>query len=267
MDPTERFVYHGNATILTGHVHRPQDVWLDVGGVSALPVNGGVSTATLGRQVFPGVLAFDRASTHAQGDDHQPARKRRGAAPDPTSKAHTGAEVHGLRIGAGRLSLTATLVRAELTAHCPCHATPSIGAMDGALIKGLAIGPHQLTVALDRAFFKSYDTHEKLCAACSHDLRSARRAIGFTPVAEGEANPDMVQATIVKSIRWNGRPMPKATIDRHVLTIPKFGQIFFGELTVTGTTRRLTMLRFALDGDVVVEGACCEVEAGGTWTR
>jgi hypothetical protein len=264
----ERFVYHGNATILTGHVHRPSDVWLDVGGVSSLPVSGGVSSAALAGKDFAGVVAFDSATTHAQGVPHEPTSRRRGASAEPTSQAHTGAEVRGLRIGSGRLRLTAARLRAELTALCPCHAPqPSIGALDGASIEGVAFGPHRLTVAIDRAFFKANDTHDKLCAACLHEGAKSRRAVGFTPIGEGETTPAAVHTTIVKSLRWSGRPFPKASIDRHVVTIPKFGRIFFGELTVTGPTRRLTMLRFALDGEVVVDGACCEVEAGGTWWR
>jgi hypothetical protein len=264
----ERFVYHGNATILTGHVHRPSDVWLDVGGVSSLPVNGGASSATLARQDFGGVVAFEAATTHAQGVPHEAKSRRRGAYDEPVSQAHTGAEVRGLQIGTGRLRMTATRLRAELTALCPCHETqPSIGAMDGASIEGVAFGGHRLTVAIDRRFFKDHDTHDKLCEACLRQGRKTRRAVGFTPIAEGETNPAALHTTIVKNLRWNGRPFPKATIDGHVVTIPKFGRVFFGELTVTGPTRRLTMVRFALDGDVVVEGACCEVEAGGTWCR
>src|SRR5262245_19255559 len=175
---SERFVYHGNATILTGHVHRPSDVWLDVGGVSSLPVSGGASSATLARQDFGGVVAFESAATHAQGVPHEaPSRRRRGAYDEPVSQAHTGAEVRGLQIGAGRLRMTATRLRAELMALCPCHATqPSIGAMDNASIEGVAFGGHRLTVSIDRSFFRDHDTHDKLCAACLGEGRKSRRA-------------------------------------------------------------------------------------------
>ncbi len=268
MSEPERFIYHGNATVLTGHVHRPADVWIDVGGASALPANGGVSRNTTGKSDFGGVIGFDSADTHAQGAIHEPKAARRAKAPpDPASEAHTGAEVRGLRVG-GRVRLTAKRVRAELTALCACHdAQPSIGAMDDALFEGVAFGRYQLTVAINRAFFREHDTHAKLCAACADPARAAGPRAVLAPGVDAAQPPSSLLTTIVKSIRWKDKPYPRATIDRHVVTVPGFGRVFFGEMLVTGPTRRLTMLRFALDAEVVLDGACCEVEAGGIWYR
>lgn len=270
MPHVERFVFHGTAAALSGRVHRPQPGWIETAGASALPVEGGISRALLPATDLAGVIRFASASTHAQGEaDEEPVlRGPRRKAPSCTH-AHTGAEIRGLAVG-GRLQLTARRIRAELTALCPLEThQPSIGAMDGAAFDGIAVGRHRLSVTIDRRFFRTHDTHDKLCALCeAPHARALPRAVLHAPVRErghGHAGPAI--ATIVKSLRWIGRPFPKARLDGHVATIPGFGRVYFGEMLVSGHTRRLTMLRFELDGEVSLDAACCEVEAGGAWAR
>lgn len=285
MRHVERFAFQGTASLLSGRVHRPKAMWIDVGAASALPVEGGVSSATFAATDVGRVIGFGRGSTHAQGDaDEKPVlRGARTRAPECTH-AHTGAEVRNLTVG-GRTKMTARRIRAEITALCPLHAQqPSIGAFDGAMFEGVAFGRHRLSVSIDRRFFKTHDTHEKLCAVCATHARGLPRAVlrSPTPRADqhdgtrgsarrhaeaytGAAEP--VLTTIVKRLRWIGRPFPNASLDGHVATIPGFGRAYFGEMLVHGHTRRLTMIRFDLDGDVSLDAACCEVEAGGAWCR
>ena len=197
---------------------------------------------------------------------------------------------------AGPLSISVGTLKAELTALCAYDAQqPSIGAMDGACFEQVRIGRHRLAVVIDRQFFRTYDTHAKLCALAEapaakgrpRALLSAPRVRGVEPSPAGEAGANAVGetamnavgeaaindeaspllTTIVKRLRWVGRPYPGATIDHHVLAIPGVGRIYFGEMVVSGATRRLTMMRFALDGAVGLDAACCEVEAGGSWHR
>ena len=52
-----------------------------------------------------------------------------------------------------------------------------------------------------------------------------------------------IYATIVRQIRWAGDPYPGSTISRNVLTIPKFGRVYFGEVLIDPDQRRLTMVR------------------------
>ncbi len=273
MPSRERFLYHGTATAISGRVHAPSPVWLDVGAASVLAVGGGASNATVAATDFNGVVGFRRAATHAQGEPHEvvpPRRARPGVAPaaDPTSLAHAGAEINDLRVG-GRVRFTAIHVRAELTARCACSAAqPSIGALEGARFTGVAIGRHRLSVTVNRQFFAAHDTHDKLCAACAvphgHVLP---RAVLRAPRAGDHDDHAPLLTTVVRSLRWLGRPYPKARIEGHTLTVPDFGRVHFGEMLISGHTRRLTMLRFELAGDVALDAACCEVEAGGTWHR
>ena len=50
----------------------------------------------------------------------------------------------------------------------------------------------------------------------------------------------------MQEIRWDGAPHPTATIHGHVVHVPDFGKIYFGEMFITGDSRRLTMVRFQL---------------------
>ena len=56
-------------------------------------------------------------------------------------------------------------------------------------------------------------------------------------------------ATIVKSIRWDGKPFPKSEIHDNMVVLPTFGRVFFGELLISEYSRRLTMVRMALGSD------------------
>ena len=73
-------------------------------------------------------------------------------------------------------------------------------------------------------------------------------------------------ATVVRSIKWTGNPYPGATIDQHVVTVPDFGKIFFGEILITDLSRRLTMLRLELGSPIGGSLCCAEVETNGSWS-
>ncbi|MGE3508618.1 MAG: hypothetical protein AB7N65_07015 [Vicinamibacterales bacterium] len=272
MPKLHRFTFHGTAVALSGRVIRPEEAWLDIAGASALPVEGGISRASIPATTLAGVIGFQRAETYAQGElDEVPVLSGPRRRPPNDIHAHTGAEVRGLSVG-GRIKMTAARVRAELTALCPLHThQPSIGAMEGARFEGVAFGKHRLAIAIDRQFFRNHDTHDKLCAACvDAGHHGPPRAVLRAPRPRNQARDEYdgpLVATIVKSMRWVDRPYPRASIEGHSVVIPGFGRVHFGEMLVSGPTRRLTMLRFALDGDVVMDAACCEVEAGGTWVR
>lgn len=269
---------------MSGRIIRPRALSLDPGGASALPIEGGASCATLPAADFAGVIGFRAATTHARGArDEDPVRSGARRRPPRSTQAHTGAEMTDLTIRVGTTVIAIGHLCAELTALSHFDATqPSIGAMDGACFEQVRIGRYRLSVAIDRQFFRTHDTHDKLCAAC---VSAAPRAVLRAPQSQPQSHPQPrsrsrdvgaaaavdgggpVLTTIVKSLRWVGKPYPGATLDHHVLTLPGVGRLYFGEMLVSGATRRLTMLRLALDGAVVGDVACCEVEAGGAWHR
>jgi hypothetical protein len=75
------------------------------------------------------------------------------------------------------------------------------------------------------------------------------KVTGF-PVANGT-----VRATIVQKIEWDGPKHRDAEIHGHVVVVPDFGKIYFGEMFISAHSRRLTMVRFQLgspDGGEIV---------------
>jgi hypothetical protein len=268
MNESDRFVYRGNASILSGHLHQPADIDLNLGG-SALPLSGGQSRHRIEHQNFGGLLAFTSAETAAHGAAHDSAgavRDRR--VPIPPAQATVSVVVRGLSI-ATRPALHVKCVAAALTAACARSSKePSIGALDEARFEGVAFDGHRLMVSINRAFFKIHDTLTRLTASTSGAARTKTATRGpilaSAPRSEDDSTAPVL-TTIVKSLRWLDEPFPGSVIEGHVLTIPSLGRVFFGEMFVSGPTRRLTMLRFEFSGDIVFDGACCEVETGGNW--
>jgi hypothetical protein len=85
------------------------------------------------------------------------------------------------------------------------------------------------------------------------------------PATFPEAN-GTVKCTIVKNISWDGTPHPTATIEGHVVRVPNFGRIYFGELFITAQSRRLIMVRLQLGSPDGGEVAVADGETTtGTW--
>jgi hypothetical protein len=79
-------------------------------------------------------------------------------------------------------------------------------------------------------------------------------------------NNGTVKCTIVKEITWDGAPHPTAKIYGHVVRVPNFGKIYFGEMFVTDHSRRLTMVRCQLGSDDGGEVTAADGESGvGTY--
>ena len=277
-----RFIFHGHAAAFGGRIVRPKDVVLESSATCSLPVTGGRSAAAARAITFGRFVKIGAASAMAEGafDDRE-------------------AEIamtHG-RVHPGRLATTTT-VRADvrdaivgtepqfrvrrvvgaLTATSP-HASgePAIQLDDATSIERVTIGRSRLIVEFNRALFRKYDTRSKLLAA-SDDPRFVREHgeclfIGPAPEPQPGApagrsigGRTTIYATIVKSLRWDGRPFPGARINRHAVTVPELGTIYFGEILITRSSRRLTMIRMDLGSDT--GGSCCfsDVQDNGSWS-
>ena len=122
------------------------------------------------------------------------------------------------------------------------------------------IGGNALTVNLNVAFFQKYDTRSKVLAAADdhksfssnkYSLRHRRdRSKGSRLTGVRLVQRDgVIYTTIVKELSWEGKPFPVR--DRRAQVIVKnFGTVFFGELFIASSERRLTMVRFELGSPV-----------------
>jgi hypothetical protein len=183
------------------------------------------------------------------------------------------AEVRQIVVGQNP-ALRVEQLRAALVAQSPrVSGEPSIKTAN-LRISGVDIGGHTLIVELNNELFEKYDTKGKLLTAADKAafIREHGPSLLISRGADGTftrrflvQNDGTIYASVVRQIRWKGKPYPGSSIDHHVVTIPNFGKIFFGEIFISAYSRRLTMLRLQLGSPIGGFLAFDEVETNGSW--
>ena len=282
MDLRRRFIFHGNAAAFGGRIVRPADAIIDSSVSSSLTVVGGRARAESGPKRFGEWVSINSAATNAEGtfDDLKQQVEfsyHRVQQDTLTMTTRVSADVTGLAIE-GKPKLTIKQVHAAMTSKSPAGSgEPSIGLDADTKIAGVEVDGYALNVTLAVDVFQRYDTHSKLLSAAddAEFVRASGSSLFMTSPRGGEAAPPAgrllhargtIQATLVKSISWAATPYPGATIENHVVTVPDFGKIFFGELLITDRSRRLTMVRMELGSPVGGEVAVAEVDSNGSWS-
>lgn len=266
-----RFVFRGNAAVVGGRISRPRDLVIDAGGASSLTVAGGGSRGALKRTRFGGFLSVGSATTSARGvfDNRRQLRERtfgRVSEDALSSTTVVRVDVRQLAVGASPVFRIAEL-RARLTGTTSPEARqPSIKPGD-LRISGVEIGGHTLAIEIEKDLFSRYDTHDGLLEAASSPDFATEYGMNFPAFGATGARrfEEMNYGTVVRRIRWKGRPYPDAAIDGHTVVVPGFGTIFFGEMFVTALSRRLTLVRMQLGSPIGGSVACGEIETNGSW--
>jgi hypothetical protein len=264
MELTKRFLFRGNASALSGLFYRPKPVIVDMPGASSLGVSGGRSQSRIQGSSFGDVMRFGSAMTLAEGtyDDVKLATAVSNHEAEPftlNSTTKVVSEIRELAVGQKPL-FRAKLIRGALVSRSPAGSgEPSIAPGPGTAIQGVDIGGFALNVVLNATLFRQYDTRSKVAAAAD-DPKLARKfsqhfvanaaVTGQVRRAGLVVRNGLVYTTIVEKISWVSKPYPKSSIDGHVVTIPDFGKIFFGELLIGGAERRLTMVRFDMGSPI-----------------
>jgi hypothetical protein len=282
MDLRRRFIFRGNAAAIGGRIVRPGDLVIDSSTASSLTVSGGRSRAQTGATRFGEWVRFGGAATSAEGlfdDVKQQIEFTYGRVAEDalTMSTRVSADVTALSVG-DKPKLTIKHINASMSSKSPAGSgEPAIAVGRDTIIDGAAIGGRGLIVELAVPLFQKYDTRSKLLMAADDPqfVRKSGANLFMNAAVAGKAAPPtgrLVQsfgttyATIVRSIKWEGEPYPGATIDQHVVTVPDFGRIFFGELLITDQSRRLTMVRFELGSPIGGALSCVEVETNGSWS-
>lgn len=283
MDHPLRYLFHSHAAAFGGRIVRPKDIVLEAGGASALVVTGGRSVAVLKRTEFDEFFVVESANTLAEGFFEDKAafvevthRRTLEQTLAAVSRART--EVNGLAIGR-KPRLMIGRIRAELTNRSAGFSgQPSIRVSKDTLIDGISIEGHKLVVEVNTRPYIRYDTHAKLLAALDDRAfvsKSGETLFMSKRFGTDSDTPnfrkliragDTLYATIVKSIKWVGRPFPKSEIHDNMVVLPGFGRVFFGELLIAQYSRRLTMVRMALGSDAGGSASAGDVETNGTWS-
>ena len=270
MDLTRRFVFRGHASAIAGQIFRPKTIIVDVaGGASALGVSGGRSQSQINGQAFGEIIRFGSASTLAEGlfDDARQAAavtNHKGLQSELDATTTVTAEAREVSVGVKPV-VTIKRLRGTLVSRAPRGSgEPSIGPARDTTIQGVEIGGFGLIVDLNVSFFQKYDTRSKVLAAADDPKvfeRNAVHVVAGATVEGQQSGRGLIQrygvlyTTIVKELRWEKKPYPGAKIDGHSVIVPDFGTVYFGELLIHSSERRLTMVRFELGSPI---GGYCD---------
>jgi hypothetical protein len=279
MAENRRFKFHGHAAALSGRIVRVgegakakfiKNAFIDL-PAAALPSTGGRSSARLSRKnltdpVIRSFVRFENASVQSEGvyEDargHFEVTQGKRASNTLTPVTKVSADVRGLDIGLkGNVRMTIKRVRGGFTSKKDIAAgengiqlTKETG-FDGNSVtfvdeKGK---PYVLTVGVAKDVFDTHDTFSAITAAPAASLARS---------VDGAAH-----GTIMKPLKWKGREFPGSAIDpeqSNTVSIPGFGRIFFGEITITPQSRRLTMVRLDLGSPIGGDCACADVMDNG----
>jgi hypothetical protein len=274
-----------------------KDAFIDL-PAAALPVSGGRSTAKIsGKQLSHAVVRsfvrFTSATASSEGvfDDaraHFAATLGKRHRSTLNTTTTVSAEVHGLDVGLkGDVRMLIKRVCGGFTAQKGGAA----GDMAIRLTKATGFDRNSvtfvdgkgkryiLTVGIERDVFSGHDTFSAITAAAGnksflrkfgHVLHSSRTAPGRKAAAApppARTKEGAMQGTVVKPLKWKGPEFPGSTIDperRNTVSVPGFGRVSFGEITLAPESRRLTMVRIALGSPVGGDFACADVMDNGS---
>jgi len=278
-----RFLFHANAAAIGGRIARPKDLPIDTPAASSLSAAGGRSTAKADKGRIGDVIQFGSASTFAEGlfdDLGKWAETLCGDSPEDALTATTkvSSEVRNLVVNA-RATFTAKRINGGFVAKSPKGSgQPSISLDRDTVFEGIALGGYKLIVELHTPVFQRFDTLAKLRTAADTPkfVKEYGASLFMNTAVPGRTaasrqgrfveSGGTIYGTIVKSLRWAGKPYPGAEIDDNVLTIPDCGDIYFGEIYIDDCRRRLTMLRMDLCCPAPMRLMMSDAEDNGGWS-
>jgi hypothetical protein len=219
------------------------DKWVSFGSVST-SAHGDYVDAEKGVATTRGEIAFDAVPT----------------------ETHVTADVRGIVI-LGRVHIARAAV--GLISRSAVGKEQPVIHLEGNILEGVRIDDSRLAITLAEGLYRECDTKDKLAAR--HAAGLASQHAGLLLPLDGTAGPastfpeakGTVKCTIVQEIRWDGAKHPDATIHGHVVDVPDFGRIYFGEMFITGESRRLTMVRCQLGSPAGGEVVVAEGESNG----
>lgn len=259
MEIARRFLFHGHACAYSGRLYRPKDLTIPSPASAVLSVTGGLSIASGKRQRFAPFLSVGKSTASAKGqfDDRKRAVEMthgRLGEDALTSSTVCAVTVEDIEMDEKRFKVK--YLSAVLQASSPSKGNePAIRLGRQTAIRGVSMDGHELAVTLDAPRFQSADTFDAIA-------KTASRKSG-APVLD--AHDHVLYTTLVREMKWVGKPHPTAIIEGHVLYVPGFGRVYFGELVVDRASRRLTLLRAHLGSPIGLRVGFGDVGSNGSW--
>jgi hypothetical protein len=280
MPVTPRFVFRGNAVVFGGRIYRPDDLILETRGSSSLPVVGGRSRSQFKALDLSPYLTIKKGESEAEGvftaspmARLPPHRLDETAVP---SRTIVTASAEGIEVGRDRRVAIGRLSARLQSTHqggIPSGSQPTF-LLERTFIEGMTIDGSMLRVHLnipghnaDGTFDRVAKRREQLRRNPGTDDRTTPDQLHQLDVDPNEAggSASAIPVTILDRFEWVGEPSPHARISGHTVHVKDFGTIFFGEMLITGNTRRLTMVRMQLGSPESGSVAFGEVETNGSW--
>jgi hypothetical protein len=235
-----------------------------------------------GKGNYGDLVTFGSASTFAEGlfDDLKKwAEVVCGDLSEDTLTATTkvNAEVRDLLVNT-KAAFTAKRIKGGFVSKsAKGSGEPTIRLDEDTVVEGVALGNHKLIVELNTALFQRYDTLSKLRTAaddpkfvrehgpclCMKAAVSGRTTA--SPAGRFVESAGRIYGTIVRSIRWADKPYPGAVIDHNVIRFADCAELYFGEIFISRSSRRLTMLRITSCCSPAMAMMASDSEDNGTW--
>jgi hypothetical protein len=282
-----RFFFRAYAIPLAARIRRPRDFHITPQAATTLPITGGRVEAQLGRQSLEDIFTFEEAYSSVDGDYENPAEALKfthgnHAQNKLPTKTVVRCGLRGLSVVIKGKStqhrLTADNIELQITSRGrqPGVKGNSI-CIDKASIDGLALDGHRLSLDLRHQLFCENDTKDKLCKAYQDEafLREHRHMFldpgpGVATYAKATGNaramPEtdgLIACTVLHRAEWAGNTHPEAKIEGNKIIFPDFGVIYLAESTITGRSRRVTLLRMQFGSPDGGEGSGGEGEGNG----
>jgi hypothetical protein len=276
-----------------------KDAFIDL-PAAALPSAGGRSTANISRRhlTHPFVRTFVRftsASASSEGvfEDakaHDAATLGKRAAGVPMARTTVSAAIEGLTVGlkdgvrmrVARVAGGFTAQKDAADGDTSIQLSRQTGFGGNSVTFVDADGrSYVLTVGVERDLFRRHDTFSGITAAAAkpgfmrkfahvlHGAGALARRGAKAALRVVKSDDGAVHGTVVKPLKWKGPAFPGSAIDSertNAVSIPGFGKVFFGEITLAAQSRRLTMLRFSFGSPVGGDAAAADVMDNGTVT-
>ena len=257
MKLARRFVFYGHANAYSGWLYRPEHLNVSSAASAALSPTGGDVEASQKRQRFGPYLTVGAARAGARGRfdkrrDAVAASHGRCGEDELTATTDCTVDIEDIRLDEARFRVKH--LRAGLVSKSPAIGKESpVRLARDTFLTGVSIDGFELAVTIDTKSFGEHDTFDKV-------LKHLKR---HAPVFE--QHDRLIYTTVATKVKWVGRAHPDATIEGHMLRVANFGRIYFGELFVEESMRRLTLMRAHLGSPIGAQIGFGNVGTNGSW--
>jgi hypothetical protein len=120
-------------------------------------------------------------------------------------------------------------------------------------IRGVTIDGYTLQIGLDLKRFEEEATFD---AVVSSRSRSA---------LTHEQHKDVLYTSLVNDLKWKGKAHPTAKVEGNSVYVEGLGRVYFGEIVIERSARRVTMLRLHLGSPIGLRVGFGDVGTNGSW--